>query len=320
MNPEENRKGPGLVIRPGALGDILLALPAVELLLGCLQYPRIGWLGYPANLTWLEGTPFFSRAESIDSGRFRHVFDDRPDRLLEHFFRSFQFCIAWVKDKEGHLRGRLEKIFQDKLLWAPPFPDPGSRVHAADHLWDSMHQWPYLQPFLPLNLPAHAPAATHSTSRSTLRNPRQVVIHPGSGGSQKCWPLVHFQETAGFLASTGWKITWLLGPAEEKIESEVKAFRAAHDMAVLVGQSLQETADLLLRTRWYLGNDSGITHLAAFCGAETFALFGPTSPEVWGPKGDRVHFLYNESHPEEWLSSRQAVKIISSFFKDYEQK
>jgi ADP-heptose:LPS heptosyltransferase len=38
----------------------------------------------------------------------------------------------------------------------------------------------------------------------------------------------------------------------------------------------------------YLGNDSGITHLAAACNTPTIALFGPTDPNIWGPQGPKV--------------------------------
>ncbi len=41
----------------------------------------------------------------------------------------------------------------------------------------------------------------------------------------------------------------------------------------------------------YLGNDSGITHLAAASGTPTIALFGPTDPQVWGPKGPQVSII-----------------------------
>jgi ADP-heptose:LPS heptosyltransferase len=96
------------------------------------------------------------------------------------------------------------------------------------------------------------------------------------------------------------------------MEAQVAGFARAHSMKVLQGRPLTEIVRHLMEARWYLGNDSGISHLAAFCGAETFALFGPTSPQEWGPKGDHVHFLYNELHPMEWIDSIHASRTIQT--------
>jgi ADP-heptose:LPS heptosyltransferase len=50
-------------------------------------------------------------------------------------------------------------------------------------------------------------------------------------------------------------------------------------------------AALLARAGAYVGNDSGVTHLAAASGAPTIALFGPTDPRVWAPLGPRVEVI-----------------------------
>ena len=57
---------------------------------------------------------------------------------------------------------------------------------------------------------------------------------------------------------------------------------------------LGELADGLAGARVYIGNDSGITHLAGAVGTPTVALFGPTDPEVWAPRGERVRCVRQE--------------------------
>lgn len=47
----------------------------------------------------------------------------------------------------------------------------------------------------------------------------------------------------------------------------------------------------LARARLYIGNDSGITHLAAAVGTPVLALFGPTDPAVWAPRGPHVRVV-----------------------------
>jgi len=51
---------------------------------------------------------------------------------------------------------------------------------------------------------------------------------------------------------------------------------------------LRTLAGVLARCSVYVGNDSGVSHLAAAVGAPTVAIFGPTDPRVWGPRGPRV--------------------------------
>ena len=52
--------------------------------------------------------------------------------------------------------------------------------------------------------------------------------------------------------------------------------------------NLYELAKWLASARLYIGNDSGITHLAAAVGTPVVAIFGPTDPAVWAPRGERV--------------------------------
>jgi heptosyltransferase III len=117
-----------------------------------------------------------------------------------------------------------------------------------------------------------------------------VVIHPGSGGKGKNWPIERFHELAATLVESGHAIEWICGPAED--------FLAVPEGAqVWQGLSLVQIAQRLASTRQYVGNDSGITHLAALCGCKTVAIFGPTNPIVWAPRGPNVHIVHNVHWP-----------------------
>ncbi len=90
-----------------------------------------------------------------------------------------------------------------------------------------------------------------------------VLIHPGSGSPKKNWP--HF---------------------------EVLMNRLRGSIPLPTDLTLPELSAHLRRCRAYIGNDSGITHLAAYIGCPTVALFGPTDPRVWGPIGRRVRIIW----------------------------
>jgi len=110
-----------------------------------------------------------------------------------------------------------------------------------------------------------------------------VVIHPGSGGAAKRWPVRNFIEVARALDVP---VLWLLGPAERESHGTERAVRAAPH--VLDTPSLPELAGVLAQCAGYVGNDSGVSHLAAAVGAPTVAVFGPTDPAVWAPRGERA--------------------------------
>lgn len=112
--------------------------------------------------------------------------------------------------------------------------------------------------------------------------PGAAFIHPGSGSSAKNWPLERFVKLSEGLEASGHRVVWILGPAEGDFGV------ASADAAVMRDPPLSTLAATLFRAGLYIGNDSGVSHLAGALGTPTVALFGPTSPRVWGPDGSSV--------------------------------
>jgi ADP-heptose:LPS heptosyltransferase len=107
-----------------------------------------------------------------------------------------------------------------------------------------------------------------------------LAIQPGSGSHRKNWPLDRFFDAAGRIgAGQPWLL--VLGPAEEDVAAPPGARLAR-------GLPLRTLGAVLARAGLFLGNDSGVTHLAAACGTKTLALYGPTDPEQWAPVGPVV--------------------------------
>jgi hypothetical protein len=104
-----------------------------------------------------------------------------------------------------------------------------------------------------------------------------AVIHPFSGSPKKCWPLDRYQALARLL-EPHMPVRWCAGP-EETLPDAVRI------------ADLYELACWLASARVYVGNDSGITHLAAAAGTPVVALFGPTDPRIWAPRGPQVRVI-----------------------------
>jgi hypothetical protein len=105
-----------------------------------------------------------------------------------------------------------------------------------------------------------------------------VAIHPFSGSARKNWPLENFIDLAHRLPLPARFCTGSEHPLEG-------AFQAP---------DLYQLACWLARARLYIGNDSGISHLAAAVGVPVIVLFGPTDPAIWAPRGNRVRVFHRD--------------------------
>ncbi len=126
-----------------------------------------------------------------------------------------------------------------------------------------------------------------------------VILHPGSGSTRKCWPLPSFVTLAEMLQAAGLHTLFLLGPteAERLCDDEIAQLRTASPM--MTNCSLREVANIIAAARCFVGNDCGISHLAAALRIPTVAIFGPTDPNTWRPLGEHVTIL-RAQRPAQW--------------------
>lgn len=175
-----------------------------------------------------------------------------------------------------------------RLIVHDPAP-PKRGLHAALWLWQPLGPLLAPAPKTPGNLAAVPPLAFEDHERRSADALARALpagflaVHPGSGSPAKNWPLERFAEAARRLAGTQ---PWLLvlGPAEQ-------AFATPEGCVPARDWPLRVLGAALARAGLYLGNDSGVSHLAAAAGAPTLALFGPTDPRSWAPVGPRVRTL-----------------------------
>ena len=120
-----------------------------------------------------------------------------------------------------------------------------------------------------------------------------AAIHPFSAVTQRGWPLENFAElTARISRETGLRPVILGGPGDVGAFDSVRHM-FGNGIIDLVGKcNLRDTIALLKQSALFVGNDSGIMHLAAAAGTPLVALFGPQSPNKFGPWSDRAKVIY----------------------------
>jgi ADP-heptose:LPS heptosyltransferase len=270
-----------LAIFPGALGDLMCFLPALErfrrrrpVLLFCKQ-----------ELARLIGASTLAEAAAIERRESSWIFSASPPAEAEDFYRGFSsvdsfsgFGVPEVESNLGRWLGAKGRVH--------PFA-PSEPVHPA------LHYLRCLAPEPPLEEPPEVRLALRAEvledSRRRLANHvdldgRALVLHPGSGGQRKRWSRAGFAKIAERWSRRGGRVVVLLGPAEQ----DEKAVFECRGVDVLSELDLVDVAVLLSIAGAYLGNDSGVSHLAAAMGARGLALFGPTDPVRWRPLSRRI--------------------------------
>lgn len=128
-------------------------------------------------------------------------------------------------------------------------------------------------------------SATGISSAAGGAGRRRVLLHPGSGGRTKCWPLERFEALADRLRADGYTVAWMIGPVEVDWYGESLRERLARTADVIYEEDLLRAASVIAAADVFVGNDSGAAHLAAAVGVATVAVFVATAARVWRPIG-----------------------------------
>ena len=308
----------GVILQPGAIGDCILTLPLAEFMKDSLQLGGVDILGHTEYTGILPGRTCVDSIRSIDSIDLHRLFAeakvfDLPDGdPLIDVFADYTWIVTFLGEPDSDFEQNL--IFtvfcnhSAEVITLPMKPPKDFCQHLTDF---------YIQQFIdqsglslppplceakrssggrprPNNSLIKATEADINSGRELLKkinvalSRELVVLQPGSGGLQKCWHLDNFLAVAKELSSRDIEVIFLLGPVELERFSEAKIKNIRSAARCLTDLSLTQVLGLLSCADGFVGNDSGITHLAAGLGVRTLAVFGPTNPAVYKPLGPAV--------------------------------
>ena len=112
-----------------------------------------------------------------------------------------------------------------------------------------------------------------------------AVIHPGSGGRAKRWPLDRFLEVAVRLSGRNVAGVFVTGEAEADLAVRLDQISLPPRWVHVSNPDIMNLAGLLARSALYFGNDCGVSHLAAACGTKVIAVFRKETEAAWTPGG-----------------------------------
>jgi len=285
-----------VVLHPGALGDVLLAIPALRALragapddeLVLAAQPRIGKL--------LAALGVVDRALAFDALGLHALFTaGAPGEPLRDLVAGAR-VVSWFGSRDAGFADRLRSLARESLI-APSVP--ADKLTVWEHLLASVAM-----------LSAGAGSADAWREPIALREDvvdagrralddagwdgvrPLVILHPGAGGVAKRWPAEGFAVLAeAIVAMFGSEVVVHEGPADRDAVASLRG-RVRVPALALVDPPLETLAGAIHHAALWAGNDSGVSHLAAVLGAPTLALFTAANL-AWRPweRGARVRVV-----------------------------
>ena len=284
-----------LICHPGALGDFILTWPCLLSLRAHYQEHRFIAVGrgehmkLAARFGLIDGYFDVDSRDSVSffAGQSLPPGMDQPDG-----------AVLWMKHSDP-----IQELLQETSSLPVLFIDPiiNNSVHVLEHYFRNIGDAfsvkipnPIFQDF-----PEHAPKS------------RYAFIHPGSGSERKNFNPDLYKNIAFELGMNGYdKIAFLMGPAE--IERGLPDLFRKEE--IIFPENVDSLADWLQNASIYIGNDSGVSHLAGFLGIPSIVLYKTTDPKIWGVVGRHVTLLSGDNKGslfdkiQNWLQQNNPAK------------
>jgi ADP-heptose:LPS heptosyltransferase len=304
----------------GALGDVLLSLPCIRLMREAGTAIHLAARKNVADLLLSAGV--VDEISSSDSTRYSSLYLDMPDEALQAFLSTFDCAFIFTVKASSGLAAAVGRTVREAktIVTIPPRE---SAMHITDF---RLRQCGFSAEEAELLEMFHIPAEEETWAAELLkgrgyRSVRDMLIslHPGSGGKRKCWQLSNYESLISMIAEEPRYFLLLLsGPAEDAETVQMLSGMGTRNERIinLHNGPLIRIATLLARSDFYIGNDSGISHLAGVLRRKGAVLFGPTDPAVWRPFGDTLEVFRFDSETSASVTPEQLFQRIRGIESD----
>jgi len=289
-----------LIFHHGALGDGVLIWPLLRAWAPCVLVGRASRAALAAR--WIDGLTWLDADSADASALFAN--GGRPDDAspLAAALQQADRIVSFISTGDDRWATNVAQIAPGaQVTSVQPRPAESGTMHiSAFHLLQLHAAGVPIEPLGP-------------SPRSNPDGP--VVIHPGSGGLDKCWPADRFEALLDHLTAIGREAWVILGEAEREQGAADPFVRWRSRYPLHEPTDLLALSQLIARAGVYVGNDAGPTHLAAQLGVPTIALFGPTDPNIWQPRGPTVRVVAPPSpRPMNWLPVEPVIELLARTF------
>lgn len=270
------------VIRLWAIGESLLALPAVQALKQQWPSSEITAITTPRIAPVFRGQPFIDRVDVVFPHRLRFdlVIDFEPyfyaSALLAHTLGTY--AVGFDTMARGRLYTKVVPYHVHQHVVKTNFDlvrALGVEVKTPEEL-------------VPLKNPHPNPLPIQGEGKN------RIAIAPGGGVDFRRWPAERFAEVADYLIEKYGCEVLLVGDEADEPILRIVAEKMKYPAQIISNLSLPEVAQVLSRCRLTIANDGGLMHVSAAMGTPTLGLFGPETPVRFGPYGPSHRALYHQ--------------------------
>lgn len=295
-----------LIVHPGALGDGLLALPAIRVFQTTFPEYRLIWFGHKEIGEVLVEAQEVHESYSFDRLEFLAycgTIDSYQGKIMS-MLRRCDRAIGWLGDTEGFWRNCLRTAGIKNCILRSPHDPTLLNVHMVDRYLETLQPWVQTAQVLcrietngnltgPLVFPKSQTAKAPNFTKEPL-----IVLHVGSGSRYKCAsPVLWASIIKGLMMGQPRPNICLIGgPADIDSLRNVQDLLHHPECVILTGMDLLQFAQYLQHAQFFIGHDSGLSHLAANLGIPSVLLFGPTDPAKWAPRGTHVTVIRKACH------------------------
>ena len=317
-----------LIIKLRYIGDVLLATPTVRAIKAARPDVRVTMLVNRGTEDVLSGNPDLDEIMVLDKGSLaaqwrliaglrRRQFDTVID-LTDGDRSAF---LSWISGAPVRIGFNDEHRWRGRCYTQVVLPGPGVR-HRIDR---------DLEVLKPMSIQAGSkdpqlwlmPEEENSANQlldqlGVQRSQSMVILQPGARYWFKAWPLERFAELADRLTAQ-YDCQVLIGGSHQDIDLAQQIRQMAKSSPIIMAgrTAIKQFAAIAKKSALFVGSDSGAMHIASAVGTPVVALFGPSNPREWGPRGGSVEVIYKGLdcracfHPTCQRGEQNCMRLIS---------
>jgi heptosyltransferase III len=287
-----------LVLRGGALGDLILTLPVLGEIRKSYPDANVVLLGIFPQAR-LAAPEFVDQVERMDASDLVPIFvDGLLPEVVRNRLNGFDVAISFLSDPDSVIARNLGGAGVKRVITCSR-RKTRPEFHAVFQLAEVLGQ---------LGLILHDPVPKLTVGPKPTQ-PSRLGFHVGSGSPLKNWPIAHWIELTERLDAFFDDFLLVGGEADDKVVREFRARCPLRRLKTLLNASPGDLCQALNGCTVFIGHDTGVAHLAAAVGTPTVALFGPTNPNLWAPLGEHVTVVRSPDGLMESIRVEEAAEV-----------
>ncbi|MBD3266771.1 hypothetical protein GF373_08885 [bacterium] len=295
MNACKHEANRWLIYRAGAVGDTLLLSSLIQAIRQANPRVWIEVMGVFERVELLVGEGLADRAVSNEMEGVETVLGEEGlNENFRKYLADFDFILWFSHADAERLETKLQVREGQCVRVHKALPNENTwKKHAVEHYMEAVRGWLEWETIPDPKI--QVMEADRNYVQGKLRaqgsvhpNHKLIAVHIGAGSVKKRAPLRRFAECLNTFPDP-YHLVLIQGPADrEAVEEGMAYFTAQCHVSVFAEESLRAVGALLARADYYIGNDSGVSHLAAAVGCPSTVFFVSSNPAIWRPLGPSV--------------------------------